>query len=145
MVVDYAHTPDGIATVIETARTLARGRVIAIIGAGGDRDRGKRPEMGKAAAAADLVIVTSDNPRSEDPDQIIREVMSGVDNPAVMALPDRREAIETALASASTGDIVLILGKGHEITQEVAGVLHPFSDQEIAREHLARLDEERPK
>lgn len=145
VVVDYAHTPDGIATVVETARTLARGRVIAIIGAGGDRDRGKRPEMGKAAAAADLVIVTSDNPRSEDPDQIIREVMSGVDNPAVMALPDRREAIETALASASTGDIVLILGKGHETTQEVAGVLHPFSDQEIAREHLARLTEERPK
>ncbi len=71
MVVDYAHTPDGIATVVETARTLARGRVIAVIGAGGDRDRGKRPQMGKAASAADLVIVTSDNPRSEDPDQII--------------------------------------------------------------------------
>lgn len=145
VVVDYAHTPDGIATVVETARTLAQGRVIAVIGAGGDRDRGKRPHMGTAAGTADLVIVTSDNPRDEDPGQIIDEVMSGVDHPAVIAVPDRREAIETALASAATGDIVLILGKGHETTQEIAGVLHPFSDQEIAREHLARLDVERPK
>lgn len=139
VVVDYAHTPEGIATVVDTARTLARGRVIVIVGAGGERDQGKRPQMGRAAATADLVIVTSDNPRSEDPGQIIDEVMSGVDNSAVMAIVERREAIATALAAAASGDIVLILGKGHETTQEISGVMYPFSDQEVAREHLARL------
>jgi UDP-N-acetylmuramoyl-L-alanyl-D-glutamate--2,6-diaminopimelate ligase len=148
VVVDYAHTPEGIARVIETARTFARGRVIAVIGAGGDRDKGKRPQMGRAAAAADLVVVTSDNPRSEDPRRIVEEVLTGLptgtsDGPVTMAVLDRRAAIETALASAAVGDVVLILGKGHETGQEIAGVIHPFSDQEIARAQLARLEKAR--
>lgn len=143
IVVDYAHTPEGIATVVETARGLTRGRVIAVVGAGGDRDRSKRPQMGKAASSADLVIVTSDNPRSEEPASIIEEVMAGVDNPAVMSVLVRRSAIEAALAAAGPGDIVLILGKGHETGQESAGVVSPFSDQEVARDYLARLAQER--
>ena len=136
VVVDYAHTPEGIERVIETARSLARGRVIALIGAGGDRDQGKRPFMGRAASAADLVIVTNDNPRSEDPLAIIEAVMSGVDHPAAMVIPDRSEAIATALGSAQPGDMVLILGKGHEKGQEIAGTVHPFSDQDTVRRML---------
>jgi UDP-N-acetylmuramoyl-L-alanyl-D-glutamate--2,6-diaminopimelate ligase len=137
VVVDYAHTPEGIETMIETARTLAGGRVIVVFGAGGDRDRSKRPHMGRAASAADLVIVTTDNPRSEDPSAITGEVMGGVDHPAAMSILDRREAMATALDSARPGDIVLILGKGHETTQEVNGVFHPFSDQKVIRSLLA--------
>ena len=137
VVVDYAHTPEGIETVIETARTLTDGRVIVVFGAGGDRDRGKRPRMGKAASGADLLIVTTDNPRSEDPLTIAAEVLAGADHPATMSVIDRREAIATALDSAGPGDIVLILGKGHESTQEIEGVFHPFSDQKIAQSWLA--------
>ena len=136
VVVDYAHTPEGIETVIETARTLSNGRVIVVFGAGGDRDQGKRPRMGQAASAADLVIVTTDNPRSEDPLTIAAEVLAGVDHPAAMSIIDRRQAIATALDSARPGDVVLILGKGHESTQEINGVFHPFSDQEIAHAWL---------
>ncbi|HEX2419986.1 MAG TPA: UDP-N-acetylmuramoyl-L-alanyl-D-glutamate--2,6-diaminopimelate ligase [Acidimicrobiia bacterium] len=142
VVVDYAHTPEGIETVIETARTFAGGRVIVVFGAGGDRDRGKRPHMGKAASGADLVIVTTDNPRSEDPAAINAEVMGGVDHPAAMSIPDRRQAMATALDSARPGDIVLILGKGHETTQEVNGVFHPFSDQKVVRSLLAERSNE---
>ncbi len=137
VVVDYAHTPEGIETVIETARTLSDGRVIVVFGAGGDRDRGKRPRMGKAASGADLLIVTTDNPRSEDPLTIAAEVLAGADHAATMSVIDRREAIATALDSAGPGDIVLILGKGHESTQEIEGVFHPFSDQKIAQSWLA--------
>jgi UDP-N-acetylmuramoyl-L-alanyl-D-glutamate--2,6-diaminopimelate ligase len=139
VVVDYAHTPDGIGNVIATARSLARGRVLAVIGAGGDRDRAKRPAMGKAASGADLVVLTSDNPRSEDPEAIIDQLMAGVDNPAVVRITDRRQAISTALAAAAAGDIVLILGKGHEQGQEAAGVVQPFDDREVAREVLAEV------
>jgi UDP-N-acetylmuramoyl-L-alanyl-D-glutamate--2,6-diaminopimelate ligase len=137
VVVDYAHTPDGVGTVIDTSRTLTRGRVIAVLGAGGDRDRGKRPQMGRAASSADLVVVTSDNPRSEDPASIVDQVAAGVDNPATIKVIDRRDAIRAALAAAVPGDIVLILGKGHETGQEVAGVVHPFDDRQVAREELA--------
>jgi UDP-N-acetylmuramoyl-L-alanyl-D-glutamate--2,6-diaminopimelate ligase len=137
VVVDYAHTPDGVGTVIETSRTLTRGRVIAVVGAGGDRDRGKRPQMGRAASSADLVVVTSDNPRSEDPASIVDQVAAGVDNPAMIKVIDRRDAIRAALAAAVPGDVVLILGKGHETGQEVGGVVHPFDDRQVAREELA--------
>lgn len=139
VVVDYAHTPDGIANVIDAARSLTSGRVIAVIGAGGDRDRGKRPHMGRAASAADLVVVTSDNPRGEDPEAIIDEVMAGVETPAVVRVTDRRQAISTALGSASDGDIVLILGKGHETGQDIGGVVRPFDDRQVAREILEEL------
>jgi UDP-N-acetylmuramoyl-L-alanyl-D-glutamate--2,6-diaminopimelate ligase len=136
VVVDYAHTPEGIAGVIEAAGSLRRGRVIAVFGAGGDRDRSKRPAMGRAASAADLVVVTSDNPRGEDPEAIIDEIMAGVENRAVLRVPDRRQAIATALGSAGPGDVVLILGKGHEEGQEVAGMVEPFDDRQVARKLL---------
>jgi UDP-N-acetylmuramoyl-L-alanyl-D-glutamate--2,6-diaminopimelate ligase len=139
VVVDYAHTPDGVATVIESARSLTGGRVIAVLGAGGDRDRSKRPQMGRAASAADLVVVTSDNPRSENASAIVDEVAAGVENPATITVIDRRDAIRGALSAAIPGDIVLILGKGHETGQEIAGMVHPFDDRRVALEELAAL------
>jgi UDP-N-acetylmuramoyl-L-alanyl-D-glutamate--2,6-diaminopimelate ligase len=142
VVVDYAHTPEGIATVIATARGLTRGRVLAVFGAGGDRDRSKRPEMGRAASAADVVVVTSDNPRSEHPDSIIDEVMAGVDHPAALRVTDRRRAIHAALEEAAPGDLVVVLGKGHESSQEIAGVIHPFDDRQVVEEEWAAIDRE---
>ncbi len=136
VVVDYAHTPDAIDNVLRTIRRIARGRVITVFGAGGDRDRGKRPLMGKAARRwSDLVILTSDNPRSEDPDLIIEDILTafGGDD-RVLREPDRRKAIETAIKSAKDGDVVAVLGKGHEEYQEVQGVKYPFSDREVVRE-----------
>ena len=140
VVVDYAHTPDGVATVIDSSRSLTRGRVIAVLGAGGDRDRSKRPQMGRAASGADLVVVTSDNPRSEDPSSIVDQVAAGVENPATIKVIDRRDAIRGALAAAIPGDIVLILGKGHERGQEIAGVVHPFDDRLVVLEELAAME-----
>ena len=136
VVVDYAHTPDSLATVLSAARGLGPGRVIAVFGAGGDRDRGKRPLMGKVAAdLADVTIVTSDNPRSEEPLAIIQDVLqgSGVD---VEIDPDRRSAISRAISLAEDGDVVVIAGKGHEQGQDVAGVVTPFDDREVARDAL---------
>jgi UDP-N-acetylmuramoyl-L-alanyl-D-glutamate--2,6-diaminopimelate ligase len=139
IVVDYAHTPDSLATVLRAARGLGDGRVIVVFGAGGDRDRGKRPLMGKIAAEhADIAIVTSDNPRSEDPLAIIRDVLqgSGID---VEIDPDRRSAIRRAVALAEAGDVVVIAGKGHEQGQEISGNVHPFDDRAVVREALAAL------
>lgn len=141
VVVDYAHTPDGVATVVGTARRLAEGgRVIAVLGAGGDRDQAKRPLMGAAAAAADLAVITSDNPRSEDPGSIIAQVAAGaVGGPAGVEIePDRRLAIRRALAAAGPGDVVLVLGKGHEQGQEYADRVLPFDDRAVAREEAQR-------
>lgn len=130
--VDYAHTPDAVATALAAIRPHAAGRVIAIIGAGGDRDRMKRPLMGKAAAAgADLVIVTDDNPRSEDPAAIRREVLAGC--PGAREIGDRAEAIAAGVSMLRGGDVLLIAGKGHETGQIIAGVTHPFDDAEEAR------------
>jgi UDP-N-acetylmuramoyl-L-alanyl-D-glutamate--2,6-diaminopimelate ligase len=139
VVVDYSHTPDSLAAALRSARGLSEGRVLVVFGAGGDRDRGKRPLMGRVAAElADVAIVTSDNPRSEEPLAIIQDVLqgSGVD---VEIDPDRRSAIERAIALAEPGDIVLIAGKGHEQGQNVGGVVHPFDDRAVAREALAGL------
>jgi UDP-N-acetylmuramoyl-L-alanyl-D-glutamate--2,6-diaminopimelate ligase len=139
VIVDYSHTPDSLAAALGAARDIADGRVIVVFGAGGDRDRGKRPLMGRVAAQfADVAIVTSDNPRSEDPLAIIQDVLqgTGVD---VEIDPDRRSAIERAVGLAEPGDVVLIAGKGHEQGQEVAGVVHPFDDRSVAREALAAL------
>jgi UDP-N-acetylmuramoyl-L-alanyl-D-glutamate--2,6-diaminopimelate ligase len=138
VVVDYAHTPDSIHSVLRGARPLADGQVIVVFGCGGDRDRAKRPAMGRAAAAdADLVIVTSDNPRSEDPLRIIDDVVRGMpaDAPVVVE-PDRREAIGRAIEAAAAGDVVVIAGKGHETTQEVGGRVLPFDDRVVAREAI---------
>ncbi len=141
--VDYAHKPDALTAVLATLRPVTAGRLIAVIGAGGDRDRGKRPVMGQIAAArADLLIVTDDNPRSEDPAAIRAEVLAGVVEvePArraeVREIGDRRAAIAAAIAAAREGDVVLVAGKGHETGQEVAGVVHPFDDREVVRELL---------
>jgi UDP-N-acetylmuramoyl-L-alanyl-D-glutamate--2,6-diaminopimelate ligase len=139
VVVDYAHTPEGIHQAISVARDLALGRVIAVFGAGGDRDREKRPLMGRAAIEADLSVLTSDNPRSEDPEAIIRDVMSGIEGSGVVVEPDRRRAIEHAVRAASPGDVVLILGKGHETGQEVGERVLPFDDKLVAAEVLDRM------
>jgi UDP-N-acetylmuramoyl-L-alanyl-D-glutamate--2,6-diaminopimelate ligase len=136
VVVDYAHTPDSLATVLRAARDLGDGRVIVVFGAGGDRDRGKRPLMGKVAAdLSDVAIVTSDNPRSEDPLAIIQDVLQGA-GLDIEIDPDRRSAIARAIAVADDGDVVVIAGKGHEQGQEVGGVVSPFDDREVAREAL---------
>lgn len=141
IVVDYAHTPDAITSVIAETRDLVTGRVIALVGAGGDRDREKRPLMGRALAAADVPIVTTDNPRSEDPDEILKQVLSGVPATAeVVVEPDRRRAIRRALEQTEPGDAVLILGKGHETGQEFADRIIPFDDAVVAREELGHLD-----
>ena len=138
VVVDYAHTPEGVATVVAAARELAgAGRVIAVVGAGGDRDRHKRPLMGAAAATADLAVITTDNPRSEDPQRIADDVAEGAGPDAIVEV-DRRQAIRRALDEAGDDDIVLILGKGHEQSQEIAGELVPFDDRVVAREEAAR-------
>ncbi len=139
VVVDYAHKPDALAAVLRAARPLGDGRLTVVFGAGGDRDRTKRSEMGRVARQlADSVIVTSDNPRSEDPLAIIGEVLDGTGTD-VEVDPDRRSAIETAIDRADPGDVVVIAGKGHEQGQEVAGVVQPFDDREVARDALRKL------
>jgi len=134
VVVDYAHTPDSIHSVLRGARPLADGQVIVVFGCGGDRDRAKRPSMGRAASeGADLVIVTSDNPRSEDPQRIIDEIVSGIPSEtAVIVEPDRRAAIGRAIDAAEAGDVVVIAGKGHETTQEIGDEVLPFDDRIVA-------------
>ena len=141
VVVDYAHTPDALAEVLDAARGVAAsGRLIVVFGCGGDRDQHKRPEMGAVAAErADLVVVTSDNPRSEDPLMIINDVIGGV--PAnyrdrIAVEPDRHDAIASALATARDGDVVVIAGKGHETTQTFGANVMPFDDRVVARELL---------
>jgi UDP-N-acetylmuramoyl-L-alanyl-D-glutamate--2,6-diaminopimelate ligase len=137
VLVDYAHTPDSLQNVLEAARELAPGRLHVVFGCGGDRDRGKRPVMGRIARRlADRVIVTSDNPRSEDPEAIIEEILAGA-GADVEHLVDRRAAIEQALAGAEAGDVVVIAGKGHEQGQEFEGGRKiPFDDATVAREAL---------
>jgi UDP-N-acetylmuramoyl-L-alanyl-D-glutamate--2,6-diaminopimelate ligase len=136
VVVDYAHTPDALEKVLHALRPVAQargGRLVAVFGAGGDRDPTKRPLMGAIAMRfADRVLVTSDNPRGEDPLEIIRQIGAGAGE------PDRRRAIEQAVAQASPQDVILIAGKGHEAHQEIGGRREPFSDQAVAREALAR-------
>ena len=139
VIVDYAHTPDSLDNVLRTARDLADGRVHVVFGAGGDRDRGKRPLMGKVAAdLADVVLVTSDNPRSEQPLAIIQDILQGAGTDVEID-PDRRSAIARAISLADEGDVVVIAGKGHEQGQEIAGEKLPFDDREVAREALRRV------
>jgi UDP-N-acetylmuramoyl-L-alanyl-D-glutamate--2,6-diaminopimelate ligase len=137
VLVDYAHTPDSLENVLRAARELTRGRLHVVFGCGGDRDRGKRPVMGRIATSlADRVVVTSDNPRSEDPEAIIDEILAGA-GPDVEHNVDRREAIEQTIAGAGRGDVVVIAGKGHEQGQEFgAGRKLPFDDASVAREVL---------
>jgi UDP-N-acetylmuramoyl-L-alanyl-D-glutamate--2,6-diaminopimelate ligase len=141
-VVDYAHKPAALEGVLRTCRGLTApgGRVVAVFGCGGDRDRGKRPEMGRIAATlADVVVITSDNPRSEDPRAIAAEIESGVlaAGGAATIVIDRATAIAEAAAGCRAGDVLLIAGKGHEQSQEVAGRKEPFDDRAVARAVLA--------
>jgi UDP-N-acetylmuramoyl-L-alanyl-D-glutamate--2,6-diaminopimelate ligase len=139
VIVDYSHKPAALESVLQTARELASGRVICVFGCGGDRDRGKRPLMGRVASSlADLAIVTSDNPRSEDPAAIIDEILGGVVGD-VEVEQDRALAIARAIERAGEGDVVVIAGKGHEQGQELADRTIPFDDREVARETLRRL------
>jgi UDP-N-acetylmuramoyl-L-alanyl-D-glutamate--2,6-diaminopimelate ligase len=139
VLVDYAHTPEALDNVLSEARALASNRVICVFGCGGDRDRDKRPLMGAAATRlADWVVVTSDNPRSEDPLAIIEEILAGAGS-GVAVEPDRAAAIERALGEAGEGDVVVVAGKGHEPGQETAGRTIPFDDREVARDALRRL------
>jgi len=139
VVVDYAHTPDALENVLRTLRETARQRLIAVFGCGGDRDRGKRPQMGAAAAKyADFTIVTSDNPRTENPQAIIEQIVPGLQNAPHAIEPERRAAIENAIRDARAGDVVLIAGKGHENFQIVGAEVLPFDDLAVAKEALAR-------
>ena len=142
-IVDYAHTPDALEKVLRTLRELKKGHssVITVFGCGGDRDRTKRPEMARVACAlSDQVIITSDNPRTEDPAEIMREIESGVgeaDKARVLTIADRKAAIRTACKIAKAGDMVLVAGKGHEKYQEIHGVKYPFDDKEVLKEELS--------
>jgi len=136
VIVDYAHTPEALRHLISAARAVAAARVVVVFGCGGDRDPSKRPDMGAAAGAADRVIVTSDNPRNEDPDAIIDEIVAGVseaDRAKITVEVDRRRAIEVACSEAVTGDVVVIAGRGHETVQSIRGTDVAFSDADVAR------------
>jgi UDP-N-acetylmuramyl-tripeptide synthetase len=147
VVVDYAHTDDALRNLLETARPLSAKRLITVFGCGGDRDRSKRPLMGMVAARlSDVVMITSDNPRSEDPARIIEEIERGIPAgsqapsraPVVESLVDRGAAIERAVTIATAGDVVLIAGKGHEKYQQIGDRVLPFDDGEVARAALGR-------
>ena len=149
VIVDYAHTPDAVELALRAARTATKGRLFAVVGCGGDRDPGKRPAMGAAAArAADVVIVTDDNPRSEDPAAIRATAIAGaraaVPDVDLQEVGDRRQAIATAIELAGPGDTVVVLGKGHETGQEINGVIHPFDDRQTVRELMAQAEEPAP-
>ena len=135
VVVDYAHTPDALGKALSSLRSHCRGRLFCVFGCGGDRDRGKRPQMGALAEAmADRVVVTDDNPRHEASAAIIADILEGMEQPGeVLVQPDRARAIAMAIAEAAPGDIVLVAGKGHETWQQVGDLRLPFSDLEQVR------------
>ncbi len=146
-IVDYAHTPDAVVNVLTAIADILdkKGRIITVVGAGGNRDKGKRPIMAKEAALrSDRLILTSDNPRDEEPVEIIHDMEAGLDTPELKAktlsITDRREAIRTAIMLASKGDVVLIAGKGHENYQEIKGVKHHFDDREVVSEVFASMN-----
>ena len=142
VIVDYAHTPDSVDNVLRAARPLARGRLIVVLGCGGDRDRAKRAPMGRAATSnADFAVLTSDNPRSEDPSAIIAEIVPGAEagGGTFTIEPDRRLAIRLAIGEAAPGDVVVIAGKGHETYQEIGDHTIAFDDRRVAEEELRSL------
>ncbi len=137
--IDYAHTPASLSIAIDALRPFAKGRLIVLAGAGGDRDAGKRPLMGAAIAAADVSIVSDDNPRSEDPASIRASILEGC--PGAVEIGDRRAAIAEGVGQLDDGDVFLVAGKGHETGQTIAGVTHPFSDHDVVREAVRHLEQ----
>ncbi len=144
VLVDYAHTDDGLKNLLETVRDLSPTRLITVFGCGGDRDRTKRPLMGAVASRlSDVLVLTSDNPRSEPPEAILEEIQRGIPPARVrelLVIPDRREAIARALEMGRPGDVVVIAGKGHETVQVLRDRSVPFDDRQVAREILSRRD-----
>ncbi|MEO1711018.1 MAG: cyanophycin synthetase, partial [Pseudomonadota bacterium] len=139
VLVDYAHKPDALETVLKNLRQSTSGRLISVFGCGGDRDKGKRPMMGEISTRlADITIVTDDNPRSEDPAAVRRDILDAA--PGAKEIGDRAEAIRDAVAMAAPGDVVVIAGKGHETGQIVGDEVRPFSDQDVARAAIAEFD-----
>ena len=141
VLIDYAHTPDGLKNILSTVCGFADARVLVVFGCGGDRDRTKRAEMGRIAARlADEVIVTSDNPRTENPYAILHEILAGMADSATpfAVLESRREAIAYALDHARTGDVVVLAGKGHETYQVVGAETLPLNERQVVREHLSQ-------
>jgi len=138
VLVDYAHSPDALAKVLDAARAHARGRLFCVFGCGGDRDAGKRPLMGAIAEShADLVVLTDDNPRTESPRAILEQILAGMREPqGAQVIADRAEAIHFALAEADAGDVVVIAGKGHEDYQVVGTETRPFSDRAVVLDAL---------
>ena len=139
-IVDYAHTEDALKKLIEEARLITGGKIITVFGCGGDRDRTKRPKMGVVASdLSDFVVITSDNPRIEEPSEIIKDIIKGIKKDNYIIEPDRAKAIEKAVSIANTGDILLIAGKGHENYQEIKGIRYPFSDKEVFKKIIQNL------
>ena len=144
--VDYAHTPDALKNVLQTLKDLKKGRLITVFGAGGDRDRSKRPIMGKVASdLSDLVIITSDNPRTEDPLKIINDIKAGIKGNSYKLIPDREKAIKEAVYTASEGDVILIAGKGHESYQIVGKEVIPFDDLKVAKKYIKKRQQVLPR
>ena len=142
VILDFAHTPDGIINLLTSVREFAKGRVMTVFGCGGDRDHAKRPLMGEAAGRySDFCVVTSDNPRTEDPMSIIGNVLDGVNKTAVeyVVIQNRREAIKYALTHAKPNDVVVLAGKGHETYQEINNVKYPFDEKVVVAELLDEM------
>ncbi len=138
--VDYAHTPNALENVLQTARQLTAVRLLCVFGCGGDRDAGKRPQMGRIATSlCDFAIITSDNPRSEDPLEIIEQIRMGAVGDSYIIQPDRRRAISMAIQRCQPGDLLVIAGKGHETYQIIGDQRIPFDDREVAREAIIQV------
>ena len=142
VIIDYAHSPNALENILTTAREFTAGRLLCLFGCGGNRDRGKRPIMGAIAQElADIVVVTSDNPRSEDPEDIIEDILTGMKQGAAPHVePNRRAAIAWALAQGRPGDVIVLAGKGHETYQEINGVQYPMDEREIVADWFEKKD-----